>query len=253
LHFRLGCRAVAPFVPLLLSAGCDAPTFTDGFEEAAISSEKWQIDADPECQIETSNDRARDGKWSLRISAPESSRCEIVPRIRPAFQTKLLREPFGEERWYRFSVFVQDLGSPDGTEDISNNTIVAQWHSSPDPFPSGESERGPPLALRIHNGRWGITYGWDSRFRSISTHLADQWQWVGPVETGQWTDWTFRVIWSHDDQGSMEIWRDDKLVMQRSGPNTFNDVRGVYLKLGVYHPTDNQVVMVDSVQMSNQE
>lgn len=234
------------------AAGCDSPVFEDGFEGDALDRGKWLVDAHDDCELMVTSAMAVDGATSLRIAAPDGRRCEIVPRLHSALMAKFFREPFGEERWYRFSVFIEDAGDQRPVDDLGVNTIVAQWHSSPDSLPQKEAGRGPPLALRIHSGRWGITYGADPRFRSVSQFIARNWHWLGPIETGRWIDWTFRVVWSYGDDGITEVWRDDELVMQRNGPNAFNDLRGVYLKLGLYHPTGDQVLYLDKVSVGNE-
>lgn len=225
------------------------PVFTNGFENESIDKRVWQVDADSACRIETSAEQVREGAWALRVQAPEGLRCELVPRIYTAILGKFFREPFATERWYRFSIFVDDLGTSTGDEKLGDNTLVAQWHSSPDYFPKKEAGRGPPLALRIFDGKWAITYGWDARLKSKNGRLANNWHWVGPVETGRWMDWTFRVVWSHGSDGVTDIWRDSELVMSRSGPNTYNDLRGVYLKLGLYHPASDQTIYLDRVSI----
>ena len=209
---------------------------------------------DPSCVFATTSREVRHGKLALEIRGPEGARCEIVPKLYSALQTKFRREPFDNERWYRFSVYVEELGEAGIPKDLGDNTIVAQWHSSPDRLPRKEAGRGPPLALRIFDGEWGITYGWDSDLTSDPRYLANNWQWVGPVEIGRWIDWSFRVIWSHDldSDGVTEVWKDGDVVMQRVGPNTFNDIRGVYLKLGLYHPTADQVILLDRVSITNE-
>ena len=236
---------------MLLATTWDPRTFVSSFEERENKDSKWQVDADPACRMESSSQQVREGNTALRIRAPKGLRCELVPRIYPVFQDMFFREPFSSDRWYRFSIFVDDLGDIDDADDLGDNTIVAQWHSSPDPFLRKEGGRGPPLALRIFNGTWGITYGWDGRFRSKVGRLDNNWHWAGRVETGRWIDWTFHVVWSYKDDGITEIWRDSELILQRSGPNTYNDLRGVYLKLGLYHPTDDQIIFLDSVSIEN--
>ena len=189
---------------------------------------------------------------AVKIEAAVDSRCELIPRLYPPILGKFFREPFDRERWYRFSVFVESLGEAPQYGDLSYNTIVAQWHSSPDPFLRKESGRGPPLALRIYNGTWGFTYGSDANFRSVpDKSRASNWHWVGEVQRGRWTDWTIRVIWSYENSGLTEIWKDAQLVMRRSGPNAFNDLRGVYLKLGLYHPTADQTIYLDNISIQN--
>lgn len=249
---RAACLGAAAAVFVTL-AGCESPSFEDSFEGQAVDTKKWLMDADHLCTLKPSTRQAAVGKQSLLIEAPSGLRCEIVPRLHSTLMAKFRREPFGEERWYRFSVFIEDIGDQTPTDDRGRNTIVAQWHSSPDSLPRKESGRGPPLALRIHNGRWGITYGSDPSFRSTAKYLANDWHLLGPVETGRWIDWTFRVVWSYKEDGITQIWRDSDLVMDRAGANTFNDLRGVYLKLGLYHPTGDQVIYLDNVSIRNSE
>lgn len=235
----------------LLGAGCDPRTFEDGFEDPENWGDMWQFDAHPACLMETSTDKVREGSLALRIRAAEGLRCELVPRVYPPLQSKFRREPFGHERWYNFSVLVDDLGTRREPKGLGDNTIVAQWHSSPDPFVRKEGGRGPPLALRIYDGKWGITYGWDENLRSDSKYLASNWHWLGPVETGRWIDWSFRVVWSYEADGITEVWRNAELVMERRGPNLYNDFRGVYLKLGLYHPRSDQTIFLDRVSITN--
>jgi len=109
------------------------------------------------------------------------------------------------------------------------------------------------LALRIRDGHWGITYGWDEKFLSEADYLASHWQWIGPVMRGEWIDWTFRVRWSYGEDGLTEVWRNGEIVMQRKGPNTYNDFRGVYLKLGLYHPVRHETVYLDRISISDAE
>ena len=250
-NFRLLTVCGVLVAGLLLLKNCEPRTFASSFEASENWDSNWQVDADPSCRIERSAEEVRAGSYALKIQAPEGLRCEIIPRVNPSFQEKFFREPYASDRRYRFSIFLEDLGERRDTDKLGDNTIVAQWHSSPDPFLCKEGGRGPPLALRIFKGTWGITYGWDARFRSNVGRLANNWHWLGRVETGRWIDWTFRVVWSYKNDGVTEIWRDSELLMQRSGPNTYNDLRGVYLKLGLYHPTDDQIIFLDSVSIDN--
>ena len=46
----------------------------------------------------------------------------------------------------------------------------------------------------------------------------------------------FHVKWSHKSDGLLEVWKDGKLVVRKTGPNTYNDKRGPFLKMGIYKP-----------------
>ena len=191
------------------------------------------------------------GKRALRIAGPYEARCEIVPKIFPEWSRKIRREPFGEERIYRFSTFIESIQAPLAAMELTDNTIVAQWHSSPDFLPSKEEGRGPPLALRIHDGQWGITYGYDTDFVSEPGYLANNWHWIGAVEKERWTDWEFRVVWESGAGGYTRVYQDGRLIMSRDGPNAFNDLRGVYLKLGLYHSYVDTVILLDSIYIAD--
>ena len=238
---------------LCLLSGCGAGQFKDGFETGAIDTRVWQIDANPECLLRPTDDLAREGKWSLQIRARKHLRCELVPRVHSAIGAKFRREPFGKERCYRFSTRIGAMPTEPSADSPDGNTIVAQWHASPDPILRKEGGRGPPLALRIQGGRWGITYGWEEDFQSSNEYVANNWQWIGPIETDRWIDWAFRVTWSYGDDGITEVWRDSELVMRRRGPNAYNDFRGVYLKLGLYHPTSDQEIYIDRIAIDDCE
>lgn len=248
----LGAAALIACAALGLAVSSSAPRpFHADFEDVALAASDWQIDAHPRCALAVSSAQARTGASSLRIEAPKGLRCEVVPRIVRPYLEKLVREPFGRERWYRFSVLIETRGDTgESPEALTDNTVVAQWHSSPDPLLSRERGRGPSLALRLHGERWAITYGWDTTF--TSRNPSSDWHWAGAVTPGRWTDWEFRVRWSYGADGLTEVWRDGELVFRREGPNTYKDLRGVYLKLGLYHPTDDTVAFFDRVSLTDQ-
>jgi hypothetical protein len=129
------------------------------------------------------------------------------------------------------------------------NEVVLQWHASADPWFLEAGGRGPPLALRLQENRWRITFGWDADLRSTPGTKAKSLLWDEPAGLGQWTDWVFSVVWSHDDTGRTDIWRNGERVVKYRGPNAYNDLRGVYLKLGSYHPRADQVVYVDDFRV----
>lgn len=245
------CVAVVGVSAFALILRLEPRPFADSFEHPSLEANVWQIDAHSECRLSMSGAPVRDGAQSFGIEAPGGRRCELVPRLFPPVVDKFLREPYSKERLYRFSVFVETFDEAQNATDLGENTVVAQWHSSPEPFADQESGRGPPLALRIHNGRWGITFGWDADFLSTRQYIAGNWMWVGPVEGGRWVDWEFRVRWSPRSDGTTEVRRNGELVMQRSGPNTYNDLRGVYLKLGLYHPTVDSKLYLDRVTVTD--
>ena len=50
----------------------------------------------------------------------------------------------------------------------------------------------------------------------------------------RYQDFVFHVKWSSGADGILEVYREDTMVYQKFGPNTYNDQQSPFLKLGVY-------------------
>ena len=229
----------------LLLAG-DSPSgrsgallFYDGFEHAGLRG--WALainDADdplrrtrPEhlaalYQVGRVNSPARSGKYSVRFEVRRklgSYRSEL----------KLPAEPRLNERWYGFSIFVPEDWGEDPAGDI-----VAQWHGLKDP---GMMRAYPPLALHITGNRWQLAVNWDAGKRKTKEEARKAARRarleLGPLQRGVWTDWVLHVRWSYRDDGLLEVWKNGRRVVDRTGPNCYNDRRGPYFKIGIYHPS----------------
>ena len=221
--------------------------FHADFESGPPSSDHWQFDTKGDCRIESSTTRKRQGNASAYFETGNEGRCELIPRFFPRLVDKFLREPRGHDRWYSFSTYIEEV--PIHTGEGGINTVIAQWHSSEDPYFADERGRGPPLALRIKDGQWKITDGFDTNLISIDKRIGKEILWYGPVNQGEWVDWIFRIKWSHREDGLTEVWKNGELLARREGPNTYKDLRGVYLKLGIYHPPSNTKMYLDEVSV----
>ncbi len=233
-----------------LSAGTSAEIlFESSFESGGISEDEWIIDIQKQCSIGVDKQMARSGQASARFEAGPGARCEILPWFYSNFVTGQLREPYNEDRWYAFSVYLDE-----NWEYNERNEVIAQWHASKDVFLNESGGRGPPLALRILGNVWRLTYGWDADFRSKKGAKAIYPLWVGAIEPGKWTDWVFRVRWTRGgDDGLVQVWKDGVMVSDHQGPIGYNDIRGNYLKLGSYHPRTDRVVFIDEVRVGDED
>jgi hypothetical protein len=146
-------------------------------------------------------------------------------------------EPVHAERWYGYSVFI-----PVGYKYDSDVDTINQWHEVPD-WSRGESWRSPPMGFGLVNHHYEFITRWDSR--PVNT-MADSWIPKGPeggrvdynfgaATEGVWTDWVFHVQWSYKSDGFIQVWRDGDKVLDRTGPNTYNDLQGNYFKFGIYN------------------
>jgi hypothetical protein len=136
--------------------------------------------------------------------------------------------------WYGFSVYLPQSWKPDFQGDV-----VAQWFANHD-REIGEKGRSPALALRIRKHKWFVTGRYDVKRLTVGNSGKKVRIYKTRYERGRWTDWAFFVRWSYRKgapkalQGLVEVYKDGKKVASRRGPNTYNDQRGVVLKLGVY-------------------
>jgi len=235
---------------LLFIPGCGSEhsnRFADDFSAQTLSEELWIIDKKGLCEISTGEGALLGKEKPLRIRAGPKSRCEVVPLVFPGLLGRYRHEPFHQDRWYEFSFYLKDPWQAG-----KQNEILAQWHAAPD-FALGDvPSRGPPLALRIYGDQFRVTSGWDTDFISSRKWIARTPLWSGPVQTGRWLTWRFRVRWSYEEDGLIQAWLNDRLIIEHKGPNAYNDLRGVYLKLGVYHPNFDREVYLDDVFVADQ-
>lgn len=221
--------------------------FEGEFESPEIDLEKWQVDDDGTCVFERVEQPSRSGSYALKVASQTRGRCEVLPWVGSTVLGRLQREPFNEDRWYAFSVFL-----PDDWEANDANEVIAQWHSSKDVFFGEKGGRGPPLALRIVGKEWRITAGSDPDLISKPGAKAP---WIvarRALKTGQWIDWVFRVRWSWEADGITEVWMNGDQIYSSVGPNAYYDLRGVYLKLGSYHPGQPRTLYLDRVRVQSE-
>lgn len=165
-------------------------------------------------------------KFTLNKSDPDvasSKRAELKRGTVPA----------NSEEWYGFSLFLPLNYIADPSFEI-----VAQWHEYPDKN-LGETWRTPPLSLMTYKGNFQLHRRWDpnpvTRDKPGSGGGIESVP-IGPYKTGVWTDFVFHIKWSYKSDGLLEVWQNGNLVVRKAGPNTYNDQRGPYFKMGVYKP-----------------
>lgn len=226
--------------------GAAAADFFDDFESGSLPDARWQRDSQGGCEMQVQSAEVGGGQHALRMDAATDSRCEVVPRMYEGFFEWFQNEPFGEERWYRFKTYLAGPWVPQ-----EKNEVLAQWHGNRDKLIGENDGRGPPLAIRIYGDQFRITSGWDAAFYSKRRWIARNPLWVAPVVTDRWLAWTFEVVWSWEDDGLVKVWLDGELIVDYRGPTTYNDLRGVYLKLGPYHPAHPRVFYLDDVALGS--
>jgi len=196
--------------------------FSSDFEGADIKG--WQ----PSGNIPApTRELARAGRYAMKSSLSRykdrfSNRTEVSgPKAR-----------MGQEYWYGFSIFLPEDYVPDGVWEI-----VAQWNAVPD-SKIGEQWRNPPAALFTTGGRWRWVMHWDAKRNTFETgkrrYDGTREYDLGPYRRNVWTDWVVHVKWSCGPDGLLQVWRNGEKVIDRTGPNAFNDEIGPFFKMGLY-------------------
>ena len=132
-----------------------------------------------------------------------------------------------QEYWYGFSIYLPSDFVPDNVA----WEIVAQWHQIPD---AHEQATNPPMSLSTYKGIWKLNNKWTSNPTTTKSNLGTRTFTFGTYARGRWTDWVFRIIWSYGNDGLIEAWKDGAKVLSAKGPNTYNDDRFPFFKMGIY-------------------
>lgn len=148
---------------------------------------------------------------------------------RSEVSTYSIRAAIGSRAWYWFETYIPEDWIPD-----SKLATIWQVHDIADG--GDNSARKPPFECLID--------GSELEFASAAaTGDADDTPvyrdalWKMPLVTGRWIQWVLRADWNYTTGGALRIWRDRRMVYNESGfRNCYNDVLGLYPKLGVYVP-----------------
>jgi hypothetical protein len=183
-------------------------------------------------------ERSRSGEYAMksylnRYKSRVSYRTEVRVRHEPTV--------LGKEYWYGFSIYLPAPYVPDGNV----GEILAQWHATKD---ANDESNNPPLALNILDGRWQLWTRWSAsqqttKYNDQGTNID-----LGPQETDRWTDWVFHVKWSYGSDGYLQVWKNGAKVVDRTGPNTYNDEVGPYFKMGIYKSKWRKAEIVSAVE-----
>jgi hypothetical protein len=195
--------------------------FGSSFESGAvIDGHDWNYSGN---KPDVTGQQKRAGRYALksylhRYHSDTNYRTELRARAPSPIK--------GQDTWYGFSIYLPAPYTPDWIDDI-----LAQWHAIPDP---GEKHGNPPLALVVKDGKWVLRSVWNPIQPTVkSRQKAASFQ-LGPQDTNKWTDWVFRIRWSYGNDGVLQVWKNGKQVLNRIGPNCFNDRKMPFFKMGIY-------------------
>ena len=142
-----------------------------------------------------------------------------------------IRTAVGGVAWYWWKTYLPSDWTVGG-----NPTVIWQVHDTPD---GGDAARRPPLECDVEDDEIVI---WSTAATSAGNDAqVNREVWREPLsdQLGRWVDWVVGVTWNYTSSGALTVWRDRRKVFTETGQkNCFNDVAGLYPKLGVYTPLD---------------
>lgn len=218
---------------LMVTYGTKLPkaVFFESFENGSLDSISGVEAAGPE-NVMVVRQNAASGNYALKVRLNRTD--PVVAGSKRAEIAKMDMGGLGREYWYAFSVYIP----PDFIFD-KYMEIIAQWHVAPDAN-LGEVWRSPPLSLKITGGEhFAVSNRWDPKPATVGNDPRpeggmDDNMGLGKIRKGEYQDFVFHVKWSSGADGILEIYREDVMIFQRFGPNTYNDQSPHFMKLGVY-------------------
>ena len=215
-----------------MSANADI-LFEEGFnsyetEPWGYSGAFWRVSGSDDMSI--SSTVARDGASSARVYLNYDTSSTHYRTELALNKEGLVNLTIGNTYWFAFSIY---LGS-EYTATVDHE-IIWQFHGVPD---DGEDYRNPVIAFKINRDeKYAVRIIGDA---DVITELGVYDRGVehilGDVESKKWTDWVMMIKWDYTtgNVGRVYIWKNGELIVEDEGANCFNDVKGPYLKFGVY-------------------
>ena len=216
---------VGPYLPN------DVPVVYENFNGNQF--EEFQYDRPRIDSIESSSRYDRDGSGeAVRIHLRASDR-DIHNSRRAELQLNAETGEFkqGDRAWIGFSVLV-----PEGYETDPSFEIIFQLHSFPDEH-LGEEWRSPPIALKIQDGGFHLHHQYDRTALTLNNTPEDRIrQHISSVEYEAWTDFALNVNYQQNSNGFIRLYQNGRQVYSYTGPVGYNDVEGMFTKIGIYKP-----------------
>jgi hypothetical protein len=203
------------------------PTWSGDFEQGNLA--QWsEIDAVPE-RIRPVRDPVRAGAWAARFEIRPG---DVVSHGQRAELAYASGESEGVESWWGWSVYFPTDFVP------GRWTVFTQWHDSP------AGHYAPPVLFEVVNGSLMLLVR-----GGVPPSKPTVWK-LGNVGVDQWYDFVFHVRWAADDTGFVELWLNDKRVVQKTQLATIYHGKPNYLKVGNYrYPAGTpSVLYIDEVK-----
>jgi hypothetical protein len=138
-------------------------------------------------------------------------------------------QPFGAPTSYKFTYLIPE----DWVDEVGGKQLFFQMHGA-DGDSQEVAQRSPCFALQIRTDQVFISMRTDTEAVTLANpkeRLVGSW----PIEKGKLVDVEVIAKWAYDATGELEVYKDGVPIYSGTGPNCYNDTRGPYPKIGIYH------------------
>lgn len=143
--------------------------------------------------------------------------------------------PLGVERWHGLNLYLPEDWHQGVNDKTSDRRIVFQFHTSGGPGWS------PIYGLLItgdeSNPSWALYRKEQYTTQRDTIGYRNEILWEQPANEEDWINFAIHVMWTTDDSGFIELYRDRTLVYSERDIRTMNDEaakQGPYSKWGIY-------------------
>jgi hypothetical protein len=226
------------------------------WEDATVPDDAdWNIETENPtyCMITTDTTTVHSGSRALKAELYNPDKLYKRAEVAHTYKAAI-----GEQYFYRFSMYMPTTGYPANNVDGTTFTIVTQWHAYPD-FGLGETWRSPNLAFAMNeagnmriNTRYSDLPVNDNSTSVVVNHLDAQGNDYFVIPKGQWITFEVSVRWDYTSNGYLDIWMDGTQIVNYSGPTSYNDAVGPYMKMGIYRTTwitERETIYYDNLQI----
>ena len=184
--------------------------------------------------IQTDSGMKRKGDDSLRfeLRANDTWTDQTFQHTFRAEVTSKEFPPANSMKWYAFSVYF-----PTNFPIEDNRLVFAQWkdHES---LSTGLRRQGysPPMAFRFVNGKFSIRlrHSADRVIQDPENIPEEQLFKQSGFPLGEWHDFVVQAKWSWQDDGFVNVWWNNRQIVEYRGPAGYHQDFGPKFKFGLY-------------------
>jgi hypothetical protein len=146
--------------------------------------------------------------------------------------------PANSVNWYTFSVYF-----PTNFPIEDNRLVFAQWKEKEALLGTG---RIPSLAFRFVNGKCSLTlrHSDEKVIRDPDAVPSETLFKTTNFDLGRWHDFVVQAKWSYKDDGFVNVWWNDKQIVQYRGPVGYDENVAPQFKFGLYRDATDKTYVV---------